>query len=147
MKSRTRGVNCRKKQYIVLKGDNYRSPERVEIRTINEKPLWHLFKDFINSLDDGHEFSRKELLEGIYVPKAAEALRQLETSVDHYRLYSCHIGFIDHIGRGRYIKRHSIPDEMTSTFLKKHAYNDAEWKDWFIPKRDKLRRACEACKQ
>lgn len=132
----------------MLKGDYTRPPEMVKIRTIKNKPIWHLFKDYINSLEDDKKFSRKELMEGIYVPKAAAAMRQLETSVDHYRLYACHIGFVEHIGVGKYIKKHDIPNEMTTSELKKYAYNiDLHWKDWFIEENDKMRRACEACKK
>ncbi len=33
---------------------------RVEIKTIDNKPIWHLLKDYINSLDIGEIFTRKE---------------------------------------------------------------------------------------
>lgn len=142
---RTVGVNCERKQMIMLKGDETRSPERISIRTINDRPLWHLFKDFINSLEKDQKFSRKDLLEHIYVPKAAEAIRSHETTVDHYRLYSCHIGYVDHVSTGQYIKKHPIPDNMTSTMLKRFAYNREEWRDWFIPKDMKIQTIKELC--
>jgi len=144
MHKRTVGVNREKPQLISVRdGCQYK---RVKIRTHNKKPIWTLFKEFINSLDNGEGFKRKDLMLAIYEREAALAMIGRETTVDHYRLYSCHIGFVEHVGTGKYIKKHSIPDEMTSTLLKKYAYNESAWQDWFIPKRDKLRRACEACK-
>ena len=74
MKKRTYGINREKKQLIAIKKDDGIF-ERCKIRSKNDAPIWNLFKEYINSIGVGHEFSRKDLLEAIYTPKAAAANR------------------------------------------------------------------------
>jgi hypothetical protein len=138
--NRTRGVNCKrpKSKYIMLKGTNEQKPERIAITSKKKKPLWVLFKDYINSLNENQIFTRGDLFDAIYEERTSLAIRSLETSIDHYRLYACHIGFLDRVETGTYRKLHSIPDNMTVTMMKKWAYNDLTWKDWFIDDKSKL---------
>lgn len=120
--------------------------DRVTIRTIDNRPIWHLFKEFINSLDEGQQFTRKDLFHAIYIEEAANALRAFESTIDHYRVYCSNLGYIDHIGRGLYCKRIDIPINATTTLIESHAYNPNPWQDWFSPKhirRDAILRKCQ----
>lgn len=130
----------------MLKGTETRRPERVEITAKKKKPLWVLFKEYINSLDENQVFTRGNLFDAIYEEKTSLAVRGLETSVDHYRCYACRIGFLDHIKTGTYRKKHSIPDNMTVTMMKNWAYNNTTWKDWFssdVSMMETVQRICE----
>jgi len=126
MISRTRGVKCRRKQLIMLKGTDKRPPERVEIWTHNNRSIWDLLKEFNNSLDDETIFLRRDLLNAIYTQKVAEAMLSIETTVDTYRNLLCHAGYMERIGNGKYIKLHNIPIKATISNVKKHALK----KDW-----------------
>jgi len=145
MHKRTVGVNRQVKQLASYK--NGKQYNVVRIRTRNDRPIWELFKEYINSLEAGEEFKRKDLMYAVYIDEAAKAMISRETTVDHYRLYASNVGFVDHVSRGKYKKMHDFPEEMTSSILKKFAYNDVQWKDWFIPKNQRLLSACDACKE
>lgn len=139
MKSRTRGVRSPKKKIVSIYDPQTNRYNRVEIRSISNKELWTLFKEFINSLVNGQEFSRKELIDSMYVSTVSDAMRRFETAADHYRLYACHVGFLEHVGRGKYKKLCNMPIDLTTTDLKRFAYNEAPWQDWFIPKEQRLK--------
>ncbi|MCF8019850.1 MAG: hypothetical protein K9L62_10625 [Vallitaleaceae bacterium] len=131
MKSRTFGVHCEKPQ-LITDTVNYAAPyRRVNIRTIDRKTIWSLLKEYINSLEDNEQFTRKDLLYAVYVEDAAKALTRVETSVDQYRRYITILGFLDHPGRGTYKKIKDLPPFLTVSKAKRAAY-DRSWRSWFM---------------
>lgn len=109
--------------------------DRVTVRTIDNRPMWHLFKEYVNSLKPGDFFSRKDLFRAIYFPQeAADAMRGHESTIDHYRLYCTHLGYIDRVSTGWYVKRFDIPVNATTKLVEIFAYNAHQWREWFIPK-------------
>ena len=131
MRSRTQGA-----KYIAVKRfvEQKWIYDRVTIRTIGNRPMWYLFKEFINSLSQGYEFSRKDLFYAIFTEESADAIRCHETAVDKYRLYCTHVGYLEHIDRALYRKRFDIPVNATSKLIQSYAYNVRHWQEWFIPK-------------
>lgn len=110
------------------------------------KSLWELFKSYINSLPDGTEFTRKQMFNGVYDKTTAKVLRGHENAIDHYRLHSCHVGYLDHIGRAKYQKLHNLPQKLTSTMIKRFAFGYSPWEKWFIPKYIKMQSIKNLCK-
>ena len=142
MRKRTRGV-----KYIAVKRFHIEwLYDRVEIKTIDNRPMWHLFKDFVNSLKQGYEFTRKDLFHAIYTEESADAMRGHESTIDHYRLYCTHLGYLEHVGRALYRKRFDIPINATSKLVEKCAYNAHNWQKWFIPKSERRKAVLEQCK-
>lgn len=113
--------------------------DRVKVRSNKNKPIWYLFKEFINGMQGSKRFSRIEMIEAIYPQKVASTLRGLQTTPDQYRRYCCLVGFIEHVGIGEYRKIADIPKELTLKVLRKHAYNEEPWQEWFIPKSIRLK--------
>jgi len=106
--------------------------ERLEIRTVADKPIWTLVKKFVNSLEENQVFNRLELFNGVYIRGVAEEMISRETAVDHYRKALCLTGIIEHVGFGLYAKRKDVPISLTITKLKRVAYKET-WKSWFMP--------------
>jgi len=109
----------------------YRIPgtySQIAILRHPDKTLWETTKEFINRLRVDEKFKRKELLKYIYKIN----MSSFENTVDHYRLWLTHIKVIDHISCGLYVKRKQIPKSLTTTKLKKLAYNQ-NWESWFTP--------------
>jgi hypothetical protein len=144
MRRRARGA-----KYISVK--RYRNQkwlwDRVEIRTIDCRPQWHLFKEYVNSLNVGTCFSRKDLFRAIFFPEdAADTMRGHESTVDHYRLYCTHLGYLEHVSNGLYRKRFDIPLNATCKLIETFAYNARQWRKWFIPKAERRKALEERCK-
>jgi len=95
---------------------------------------WRKTVTYINSLEVGQIFTRKDLFENVYDNEQNnfKRLRRFENAVDHYRKYLCILQFIERPGLGTYKKLYQIPIELTSSIAEKLAYGK-DWKDWFIP--------------
>lgn len=136
VRKRTVGVN-REKPHLIMDITNYPPPyKRVQVRTIDGKTIWGLFKSFLNNLKDGSEFTRREMLHAVYVEDAAKALTRVQTSLDQYRRFITILGFLGHPKRATYTKLQDIPDFLTISTAKKVAY-DRTWKSWFIKLEDR----------
>jgi len=119
----------RKKRYLIIIDDKV-----VEVKKNKPGTLWDLFKHFINSKKVNEIFTRKDLLDSIYnVP-----MQSHETSVDIYRNNVTHLGFLEHVGRGKYKKLYNIPKQITTTQINNALTDRNTWKDWFITLHDKL---------
>lgn len=137
----------RKSGYLlsILNPETGRYDKYPITRKLPDKSMWEAFKMFINSLPVNEEFTRKQMFEGVYDETSAKAMRRFETTVDHYRLYSCHVGYLDHIGHAKYRKLHNLPQKMTTTMLQRFARNEAPWQSWFIPKHMRIQTIKELC--
>jgi len=145
-KKRTVGINRAIKQKVTVRdGWQYKT---IEVRSIGGLSLWELFKQFINSIPVGSDFTRKDLLYALYTRESAEAIRAKETTPDQYRNRCCHVGLIEVIGRGKYRKLHDIPEKLTSSHLSKSAaiYSSRTWRMWAVPKYKRVEALIEACK-
>lgn len=107
--------------------------KRKYIQTHGNIPIWTLFKNYINSLPDGCEFNRRSLLNSIYTID----MKSLQTTVDQYRNFVTHLGFLQCKNMGNYIKMCDIPMRLTITKVRK-ALTTRNWKSWFIPVYEKL---------
>lgn len=143
-KSRTRGINCEKKQEIgVIQSDGYY--KIVRILSKDDRPLWTLFIEYINSIEIGQEITRTDVLENTYITEVAPALRSKMNTVDTYRLYACRLGYLDIKKRGIYIKKHNIPTNVKLTIVKSLVYNNHPWEEWFIPKNQRRKEIEKIC--
>jgi len=127
MYKRTVGVNCEKKQKIWSRKEK----RVIEITTLGNNPIWTLLKKYINSLEIGRKFRRKNLLRSVYDMNVSEALNHSQTSIDTYRVYITRLGCIEHVKRGVYKKIMDVPEQLTSSNAKKLAYEE-KWKIWFM---------------
>jgi len=131
---RTYGVNCEKKQLIVLNKGMLHS-EAIRIETIENKSIWSLLKKYINSLNKNEIFTRKELLYSVYGNRVGDGLLNNSyygTTVDQYRRYITIANCLEIVDRGKYIKLKSIPPNLSIKKLQNHVYGST-WKRWFIP--------------
>jgi hypothetical protein len=134
MKSRARGVNCKIKQRIwhrVKDGPDYYKYVTVFINTHRGLSIWSLFKTYFNKLEINETFTRVDLLNAVYVPDTAIAIRQCQTTVDQYRRAVVLGLCMERVGWGVYKKIRNIPSDLTITKLRKHVYSK-NWKSWFI---------------
>jgi len=137
VRKRTVGVRCLRPA-LIMDTVHYPAPyHRVEIRTIDNKTIWSLFKSYLNKLDHGAQFNRTEMLHAVYVEDAAKALSRVETTLDQYRRYITILGFLDHPERARYEKVKDIPEFLTISKAKEAAY-DKSWKSWFVRLEDRV---------
>jgi len=136
MISRTRGVNCKKKQLIAIKNENgvYKA---AEIHSKKDRPLWRLFIEYFNSVEIGEKFSRSDLLYATYEKHLVPSLRKDLTTIDSYRSYLRKLEIIEHVAPGIYLKKLNLPVDITLTMVRKATSVD-KWKEWFIPLHEKL---------
>ena len=118
-----------------------RKPKRVTVRPSasrkfidsndlkKDNSIWKRTKDFINSLENGSEFTRQELLNFIHT----DAFTYICTTVDVYRKIFTNLGFVKYKSTSIYIKVWSIPSSLKLDIAKKEAYPKESWKEWFIP--------------
>jgi hypothetical protein len=132
VRSRARGVNSKIKQRIWQWEKGRFRYETVFIHTHQDLPIWTLFKNYFNKLEVNQEFTRVDLLSGIYVPDTAIAIRKCQTTVDQYRRAVALALCMERIGWGKYKKLKDIPTNLTISALKKFVYGSS-WKRWFIP--------------
>lgn len=136
VRRRTFGIN-RAKPKLIMDITNYPPPfKRVEIKTINNRSIWSLLKEYINNMKVGDQFTRSDLLHSIYRKDAARALSRVETSVDQYRRYLTILEILKHPGRALYEKFNDIPKNLTISTAQKLAY-DKSWRSWFIKLEDR----------
>ena len=83
--------------------------------------MWNKFKDYINSIETGHLFTRKDIL--WHVCKTRQSINQGST-IDVYKRCSELHGVIGTTGRGVYIKLKDIPIDISSTEFRERAYTD-----------------------
>ena len=102
--------------------------------THQNKSIWTLFKTFINSRKKDEIFTRRDLLESVYIYHMAS----YNTAADIYRNSITHLGFLESAGRGKYKKLYNIPAEVTTTRIANALTDRNTWKDWFITLHDKL---------
>jgi len=137
MISRTRGVNCLKKQYLAIKGVSGKY-ERTEIHSKEDRSIWELFKEFFNTIEIGGEFTRKEMFDACYDKSVSDSMRGCKTATpDAYRCYLKKIGLVDLVKPGRYKKLMNLPDLPIAT-IQKASKESNLWKEWFIPIHEKL---------
>ena len=135
MDSRVRGVNSLKKQLLSYKKV---SPSigygRTEIRTIDDRPIWSLMKEYINSLDVNQIITRKNLLVAVY-GNLGIYMSRYPSTVDGYTRCIKIVNCIEKFERGKYRKLKNIPIDLSISKLKKHVSGN-NWKTWFIPIED-----------
>lgn len=110
--------------------------------------MWQAFKNYINSIEDGVEFSRSDMLKKLYDKDTALALSGGGmNSIDTYRNRCTVGGFLKSSGFGKYVKLHNIPENLSITLLVKivRGFTDEEWKEWFIPAEQRVEIIKEAC--
>ena len=83
--------------------------------------MWDKFKKYINSIENGSLFTRKDIL--WYVCKTKQSVSHGST-IDVYKRCSELHGIISTTGRGTYIKLRDIPINMSSTEFRERAYTD-----------------------
>lgn len=126
---RTVGINCKRKQKIIIDG------KVCDITTHGNLTIWGLMKNFINSLEKGSVFTRKELLESVYEIEMGTRM----TTVDTYRATLLRSKFIEFVERGKYRKLLNIPESTTrSDLIDKVIMRQKTWKEWFIPLHEML---------
>lgn len=126
--TRTVGVNRPKKHLIRTKDGKIE-----EIRTHQDRPIWVLVKEYINSLLINQEFTRTQLLRAVYTTQA----NGFSASIDCYIGYLKIFGFLSGNGKGTYKKLYNIPEKLTTTALVRAAC-DQSWKKWFVPLYERL---------
>ena len=128
MKKRTVGINCEKQHLVIIDGI------RNRVQTHDNVPIWTLFKEYINSMPDGYDFTRQRLLNSVYTVN----MKSYKTTVDQYRNFLTRLGFIQ-LGeeRGTYKKICDIPMRLTLPKIRK-ALKSRDWKEWFIPVHERL---------
>ena len=97
------------------------------VSTINDRPIWDLLKEYVNSLPTNHIFSRKEMLNKIYTAN----MQCTENVTDKYRRLLTIVNVLKIVDRGKYKKLRNIPVHLTTTQLKKIA-NPNSWESWFM---------------
>lgn len=68
-------------------------------------------KDFIDSLEIGDIFYRKDIIK-----------KNWKSSIDNYRNYFCKARYLEIVGRGKYKKIKNLPKKLTLSKLFKEAY-------------------------
>jgi hypothetical protein len=94
----------------------------------SKETLWERTRTYINNLEPGTIFTRRNLFDGVY---GHSRFCRKETTVDHYRLYFTMLKYVDHVGHGKYKKVEQIPIQFTSENIKIVCY-DKSWQSWFI---------------
>ena len=127
MDRRTRGVSCQRKRLVMVNG------ERHEIRTKDDRPVWTLLKEYINSLPIGRLFTRQQMLDSIYTLDVSK----IDPAADYYKGWLNKLGFISTDRPAVYVKECHIPMHLTITKVKAAA-TDKGWQGWFIPLHERL---------
>lgn len=100
----------------------------------SKKPLWECIKKYINKIEVGKTFTRKEMIDYLYTNKPYD--KQL--TMDSYRLSLESCGFIEKTDNvGVYLKKYDIPMELKTSTIRK-AMRDPSWKQWFSPMHERL---------
>lgn len=135
MHSRARGVNCKKKQLLMLKPGMIHS-QAIRINTHRGESIWSLLKNYINSLETNDIFNRHNLLSSVYTHEVVEGgIIACQTTVDQYRRYLTIGEMLERVAWGKYKKLKNIPEHLSIHKLKNHVYG-RDWKTWFIPIED-----------
>lgn len=104
--------------------------------------IWTRFLEFIDSIEVGKKFARKNLLYSIYgINEKAFVFKQKSvTTVDNYRaiLTKCGILEVTENSRGVYKKVMNVPKNLSYSVAVKMAY-DSSWKQWFMTFEDKVK--------
>jgi len=131
MQSRSRGVNCKVKQLLVLKPGVIYS-NGIRIRTHRGESIWSLMKNYINTMNINTTFNRTELLSSVYIHEVViGGITACQTSVDQYKRYLVLAEIVESVGWGKYKKLKNIPEHLSIKKLQKHVYAH-NWKTWFI---------------
>jgi hypothetical protein len=103
---------------------------------------WSRMKDAINSFEKNQIFTRQQLISRIV--NQDEIVIITDYTLDLYRLALTHIGVLEWIETGKYVKKFDIPENFTTTKLFKlenHLkWKRPDWKDWFIESEDIVKR-------
>jgi hypothetical protein len=142
--TRTSGINCKTKKIIGVKQESGHY-ETIRIHSKNNRSLWQNFLEYINSIEIDKIFTRFDLLENTYEKNVVPALRANVQTVDTYRRYIEKLGYIDHVGIGKYIKKHNIPINVKLNLVISLAFNKHSWQKWFIPNDQKRRKIEQIC--
>lgn len=93
-----------------------------------DKTIWQALKDFINDLKIDEEFTRKKVIDYIYLSDVYYS----EVTIDSYGNQLTYIGILKWSKSGTYIKLKNIPEKLTTSKLSKLA-NKSSWQSWFTP--------------
>jgi hypothetical protein len=120
----------------------------VDVKIKSPANLWRSFIEYFNSLKDGEEFSRQDMLRSIYDINSARALSNNVNTIDVYRRTCAKTGFVESISLGKYRKIHNLPDNITTSIINKKAkeFESKTWKEWFIPNEERVKEVIKACK-
>ncbi len=118
----------KKAKYVVSQ-----SPLWKTIKSRYNKSLWELMKNYINNIKIGNKFTRKDMLTYIYPSINDDDIRHIENTPDQYRSLLTNVEILKATDKpGIYIKLQNIPDNLTTSKLKK-IVGDKSWRKWFIP--------------
>lgn len=106
--------------------------ERVEVSTLYKAgTIWKRLREFINSMDVGTIFTRKQMVKELVHP---DLRKGHQLTIDLYRVTLDRVGFLKHVERGKYQIVNHIPDIAISR-ITRVAYKE-KWKVWFLKPED-----------
>ena len=105
----------------------------------DNKPLWELMKEYINDhIKIGNKFTRKDMLNYIYPNIGSDDMCYIKNTPDNYRCLLTNVEILKATNEpGIYIKLQNIPDNLTTSKLKK-IVADKSWRKWFIPINERI---------
>lgn len=130
--TRSSGVNCEKKQVLVVKKEDGRY-NPVKIMSKDGKPLWTTLLEYISTFKIDDIITRKQILNATYKKEVVEHLNLIGTSVDTYLIYLRKLEIIKQEYRGRYRKIVNIPPDTTISTVRSILKDKQSWRGWFQP--------------
>jgi hypothetical protein len=118
----------------------------LECQTLEDRPVWPLLKEFLDTIKIGERFTREEKLDYIYTTKHRASLDSYVTNADLYRRYLINIGFVEFVRSTVYLKKYNIPKNASLQLIMKYSYPKKSWKNWFIPPEDRIKEIYRECK-
>jgi hypothetical protein len=98
------------------------------ITTIDDKPIWDLLKEYINSMPMSYTLSRIDIIRSIYnINHVYVSLRTLDNYLYELRA----VNVLKRVKSGKYQKLRDIPIKLTTSQLMKIS-NKSSWESWFM---------------
>jgi len=117
----------RSRPYRIHTWEQDETGKLVPVTTKDNRSIWDLLKEFINSMSDNDIFTRRDMLHYIYGIDSTH-----RGTVDTYRNLLTKIGILEMtLKPGRYKRIRNIPNELTTKLLQEMT-NQNSWKSWFI---------------
>ena len=88
---------------------------------------WNKLIRYINKKEINEIIERKKII------KSLRLTSNSQNTLDMYKLVLCQLKVLKTVDRGKYKKINNIPTTLTISKARHFAYNEPDWKRWFIP--------------